>query len=217
MKPPPLVPERSIASDAELVWQSQAGSLAAFEQLVYRYEHRVHAFVTQLCRNPTDARELTQDTFVKASQSIIQFDSRREFAPWLFTIARHKSVDRLRAAPPVSEVPLPETVDEANPGELLAEQEDRQQLWQLARRNLTEFQFQALWFRYAEDMDVAQIAQALGKSRVHVKVLLFRARQILARHLSPARSTSQANSKPQPTPPKVVRSRANTAAAAAAK
>lgn len=197
MKPPPLPPERSTDSDAELVRQSQAGSLAAFEQLVYRYEHRVHAFVNQLCRNATDARELTQDTFVKASQSIRYFDVRREFAPWLFTIARHKCVDRHRGTPPMSEAPLPETADEANPGELLAEQEDREQLWQLARRNLTETQFQALWFRYAEDMDVAQIAQALGKSRVHVKVLLFRARQILGRHLSPGQTLAQAIVKPR--------------------
>jgi RNA polymerase sigma-70 factor (ECF subfamily) len=93
-----------------------------------------------------------------------------------------------------SELPelLPESVDEIHPGELLAQQEDRQQLWQLARQCLTENQFQALWLRYAEDMDVSQIAQVLGKTRVHVKVLLYRARQILGRHLHPAPTLAQA-------------------------
>ena len=216
MKPPPLDPERSVVSDAELVRQSQAGSLAAFEQLVYRYEHRVHAFVKQFCQNSTDAREVTQDTFVKASQSMKQFDVRREFAPWLFTIARRKCVDRHRAELAVAEAPLPAPVDETNPRDLLAAHEDRQQLWLLARRRLTDSQFQALWFRYAEDLDVAQIARVLGKSRVHVKVLLFRARQILGRHLYPARTLAQAIS-PTPGSCATVRSCVHPISAEAAK
>lgn len=187
-----MTTERSTESDAELARQTQAGSAAAFEQLVHRYEHRVHAFATQLCCNAADAREVTQDTFVKAFQSVQQFDSHREFAPWLFTIARHKCIDRHRAARPVSESAIPEAVDENHPAELLARREDRQQLWQLARRCLTDNQFQALWLRYAEDMDVAQVAQVLGKTRIHVKVLLFRAREILGSRLNPAQTLAGA-------------------------
>lgn len=179
-------------SDGELVRQTRAGSLDAFEQLVYRYEHRVYAFVAQFCSNATDARDITQDAFVKASQSLHQFDVRREFAPWLFTIARRKWIDRRRAAPPSAEAALPEEIDVNHPGELLAQEEDRQQLWRLAKRSLAEDQYQALWLRYAEDLDVAQIAQVLGKTRVHVKVLLFRARQILSRHLNPAPTLARA-------------------------
>ena len=184
--------ELSTDSDVELARQAQAGSADAFEQLIWRYEHRVHAFVAQFCRNATDAREVTQDTFVKASQSMKQFDARREFAPWLFTIARRKCIDRHRAAPPLGEDLLPELPDENDPAELLARQEDRQQLWRLARVCLPENQYRALWLRYAEDMDVAQIAQVLGKTRVHIKVLLFRARQILGRRLNPGQTLARA-------------------------
>lgn len=187
-----MAPELSTDSDAELARQTQAGSAAAFEQLVYRYEHRIHAFVAQFCRNAADAREVTQDTFVKASHSMNQFDVRREFAPWLFTIARRKCIDRHRAARPVAADPPPEMADENDPAELLARNEDRQQLWQLARVGLPEIQFQALWLRYAEDMDVAMIAQVLGKTRVHVKVLLFRARRFLGGKLNPGQTLARA-------------------------
>jgi RNA polymerase sigma-70 factor (ECF subfamily) len=170
-------------SDEELARQTQAGSLIAFEQLVYRYENRIHAFVAQFCRNATDAREVTQDTFVKAFQNIGQFDTRRVFAAWLFTIARRKCIDRHRAAPPVEDAPIPDLPDDDDPSELTARREDGQNLWQLARRCLGDTQFQALWLFYAEDMDVIRIAQALGKTRVHIKVMLFRARQILGREL----------------------------------
>ena len=187
-----MPPEFSTESDGELSRQARYGSLAAFEQLVYRYERRVHAFVSQFCRSASDACEVTQDTFVKASQSMDRFDPRREFAPWLFTIARRKCIDRHRATLPVAENVLPELPDENNPAELLAQREDRQHLWQLARRCLTNNQYEALWLRYAEDMDVALIAQVLGKTRVHVKVLLFRARQILGRKLNPGQTLAEA-------------------------
>lgn len=180
----PLVEELPSVPDEELARQTQAGSLDAFEQLVYRYEGRVHAFVTQFCRNPADAVEVTQDTFVRAFQRMEQFDSRRVFAAWLFTIARRQCIDRFRAAAPVADAPMPDLADAADPAELMARREDGQDLWRLAREHLSGNQFQALWFHYAEDMDVAQVAQVLGKTRGHVKVLLFRARQILSRELN---------------------------------
>lgn len=191
---------RSTESDAELARQSQAGSLLAFEELVYRHEHRVYAFVLLLCRNAADAREVTQDTFAKAAQSMAQFDARREFAPWLLTIARHKWIDHQRAAPPPADAPLPEMADENTPSELLAQREDRQDLWRVARRCLSAHQFQALWLRYAEDMNVAQIAGVLGKNRAHVKVLLFRARQQLGRQLNPGRVQPAVVLPPKPNP-----------------
>ena len=170
-------------SDEELARQSQAGSLVAFEELVYRYEGRIYGFVANSCRNAADAREVTQDTFVRAFQAIGQFDCQRGFRPWLFTIARRKCIDHHRAAPPAADEPMPELPDNNDPAELLARQEERQSLWDLARRRLPESQFQALWLRYAEEMSVARIAEVLRKTQTHVKVLLFRARRVLAREL----------------------------------
>jgi RNA polymerase sigma-70 factor (ECF subfamily) len=182
-------------SDEELARETQAGSLGAFEVLVFRYEHRVLAFVSQFCRNPPDARDVTQDTFVKAFQSIGQFNSSRAFAPWLFTIARRKCIDRHRSTPAEADAVVPNLTDDADPSVLAARREDGQDLWRLARQRLSVNQFQALWLHYAEDMEVAQIAQALGKTRVHIKVILFRARQILARELNSASAPGKATPK----------------------
>ena len=181
-----MTPNPPAETDEELARQAQAGSLDAFEQLVYRFEHRIHAFVFQCCHHRTNAAEITQDTFVKAFQCLGQFDVRRNFAAWLFTIARRRCIDRHRAAPRLAEETASEPVDEADPAELTARREEGRQLWQLARRLLSQNQYQALWLHYVDDLDLARIAQVMGKTRVHVKVLLFRARQILARHVSPA-------------------------------
>ena len=190
-----MAQEPPTVSDEELARQTQAGSFDAFEQLVYRYEDRVHAFVSQFCRNRADARELTQDTFVTAFQKMEQFDARRRFAAWVFTIARRKCIDRHRTAAPVADdlaSDQPEPSDDPDPAEALARREDGQNLWRLARERLGENQFQALWLHYAEDLDVAQIAHVLRKTRVHVKVMLFRARQLLGRELNPGATLAQA-------------------------
>jgi len=167
-------------SDEALARQSQGGGLAAFEELVRRYENRIYAFVFQCCGHETDAREATQDTFVRAFEAIGRFDSRQPFAPWLFTIARRKGVDCFRARIPGGGEPAPEPLDEEDPAELLARQEEAREVWRRARALLPGGQFQALWLRYAEDMKIAQIARVLGKTQTHVKVLLFRARRKLA-------------------------------------
>jgi RNA polymerase sigma-70 factor, ECF subfamily len=177
------------ASDEELARQTQAGSLSAFEELVYRYERRIYAFVTHCCRNGVDAREVTQETFVRAFQAIAQFDPRRGFASWLFTIARRKAIDHHRATrPTASDELILELADNDDPSELLARREDQQNLWRLAHESLSEAQFQVLWLRYAEEMSVAEIARVVSKTQTHVKVILFRARETLGRGLKPARS-----------------------------
>ena len=173
-----------LMSDADLARASQTGSLTAFEQLVYRYETRVYGFVVQCCGGG-HAREITQETFVRAFQAINQFDPRQPFAPWLFTIARRKSLDHYRSLPPWDEREMPELPDENDPAELLARQEDKANLWTLARSLLPQTQFQALWFKYAEGMSTSEIARVLHKTQTHVKVLLFRARQSLGRELKP--------------------------------
>ncbi|EEF58630.1 RNA polymerase sigma factor [Pedosphaera parvula] len=199
--------EIKTVSDEELARLTQVGSLSAFEKLVYRYEGRIHRFVANLCRNDADAREITQDTFVRAFQAIAQFDLSKKFAPWLFTIARRKSIDHHRATPPMADEPVPDQTDHDDPASQLARKEARQGLWSTARQHLPPLQFEALWLKYAEEMSVEEIAQVLRKTRTHVKVLLFRARTTLGHEIEIAgkapnqpNGVATAGSKPKETP-----------------
>lgn len=173
-------------SDEDLARQSQGGDLVAFEELVRRYENRIYSFVFQSNGHHADAREATQDTFVRAFEQIGRFDPRRPFASWLFAIARRKGIDCFRSRIPGDDQAAPEESDAADPAELLARREEARDLWLRARARLPDGQFQSLWLRYVEDMNVAQIASVLGKTQTHVKVLLFRARNALADELETA-------------------------------
>ena len=90
----------------------------------------------------------------------------------------------------------PKAADHDDPAELLARQEDHSQIWARARQLLPELHFQALWLRYVEDLDVAQIAGVLGKTKTHVKVLFFRARRILAVGLGSDPNSTAASAPP---------------------
>ncbi|MBC8038991.1 MAG: sigma-70 family RNA polymerase sigma factor [Opitutaceae bacterium] len=167
-------------ADEELAREARDGSLACFEELVRRYETRLHRFLARSCGNDADGADLTQDTFVTAYTKLERFDPARSFATWLFTIARRKCIDHLRARRSASGEKLPEFLDEDSPAELLARRDERADLWHRARAVLSDAQFQALWLKYVEGLSVAEIAKVLRLTPTHVKVILFRARTALA-------------------------------------
>lgn len=176
-----MTSENPVPGDRDLAQCAQRGDLASYEVLVCRYEARLYGFVLQLSRNEADAREVTQDAFVTAFQKIAQYDAQRSFAAWLFTIARNKCIDRGRRPRFETVHELPEIEDWRDPAALLDQRESEQGIWQFAQRTLSSLQYQAVWLKYHEEMSIADMARVLGKTQVHVKVILFRARAALER------------------------------------
>lgn len=166
--------------DEELVRKVWAGSFPAFEELVSRYEARVNRYFLKCCQSEADAGDLTQITFVTAFQSISQFDIEHSFTAWLFTIARHKFIDHCRRQRLTTDE-IPEMEDGCDPYTSMDRMEQGRHVWDWARSQLTQDQFQALWLRYQEDLSIQEIAGALGRTQISVKVMLFRARQQLLR------------------------------------
>lgn len=78
--------------------QCRKGDHRAFEQIVRHYEHRVFGLLYALTGSVEDARDLTQDTFIRAWRRLDQYDPERAFAPWVLTIARNLYRDHMRRA-----------------------------------------------------------------------------------------------------------------------
>lgn len=172
--------DQNTLSDQELARQAQGGSLSSFEELVYRYEKRVYRFLLRCCRNETSAQDLTQLSFVAAWRGIDQYDPNCSFPSWLFTIARRKFIDHYRRVRPETDV-IPENPDVNDPFVLLDQEEQQRRVWDWARGLLSAEQFQALWFFYQEQMKIKEIAQAMSRTQISVRILLFRAKKRLAR------------------------------------
>lgn len=170
-------------TDEELVRKARAGSLSAFEELVYRHERGVFSFVRRRCRNVADATDLTQTTFVKAYRCLHQHRPGASFKAWLFTIARNLSISHYRSTRETTNELPASLSDDTDPSIILGQREAAETVWSVARTVLPESQSTALWLKYGEDMSLKEIALAMGKSVAHVKVLLHRGRTRLAKRL----------------------------------
>jgi RNA polymerase sigma-70 factor (ECF subfamily) len=82
--------------DETLVAAALTGDEAAFAALVRRYQRRLTAFLGQLVGDTELARELTQETFIRAWSALDRFDARYRFSTWLFRIAHNLGIDQLR-------------------------------------------------------------------------------------------------------------------------
>jgi RNA polymerase sigma-70 factor, ECF subfamily len=169
----------------ELARRAGGGCAESFAALVARHGGGVFSYLLRMTGNLHDAEDLTQETFLKVFRSLGRADAPVAFTAWLFTIARRTALNHFRAARPVEELD-PDTASGApDPAAVTAATEDRRSLWALAKR-LKRPQFEALWLRYAEGLSVREIARVMRLHSIHVRVLLHRGRQQLARRLAAA-------------------------------
>ncbi len=100
--------------DQTLVVRCRNGDRAAFGALVVRYQKPVYNVALRMLRDPEDARDVTQTTFLKAFARLEDFDPRFKFFSWLYRIAINESIN-LGQRRPVFEA-LDETLEESAPG-----------------------------------------------------------------------------------------------------
>jgi len=169
-----------IASDEDLARSAQQGCVDAFEELVRRHQVPLVRFIHRL-GNAEEAEDLTQDTFMRAYENLHRYRDSWRFATWLFTIARRISLNSNRRRRPTADSDALASAESAAalPSEIVGEEEDRRRLWERAGTVLNPTQMTALWLYYVEEMPVKEVARVLGRTRVAVKTMLFRARKKL--------------------------------------
>jgi RNA polymerase sigma factor (sigma-70 family) len=82
--------------EMDLVRRAQRGDLAAYDELVKRYQERIYATVYHMTSNHEDANDLAQDSFIKAFQALKSFKGGSSFYTWLYRIAVNKTINFLK-------------------------------------------------------------------------------------------------------------------------
>jgi RNA polymerase sigma-70 factor (ECF subfamily) len=85
-----------VPTDSDLVRRCLARDEEAFRVLVQRHERPVYSIIWRMVQNPEDARDLTQETFVKVFRALDQFELERNFGSWISKIASNAAIDFLR-------------------------------------------------------------------------------------------------------------------------
>lgn len=83
-------------ADWVVVQRVQAGDVAAFDELVVKYRERIYAVIYNMTSNKEDSYDLSQESFIKAFQSIGRFQGKSSFFTWLYRIAVNTSLSHLK-------------------------------------------------------------------------------------------------------------------------
>ena len=172
-------------TDQQLVEQTRAGNDDAFGALLQRYRQPVLNFVYRMLGDAGEAEDVAQDAFVRAYRRLADYDPRRPFATWLFALARHAAIDRLRYRQRHPTVPLAAAPE---PVVVAREVETRELGAQIAAavQALPEDQRAAVVLAEYHGRSVAEIAAIMECSVKAVESRLYRARQALRVALAPS-------------------------------
>jgi RNA polymerase sigma-70 factor, ECF subfamily len=178
--------------DEELIAEVLAGDSAAFNELSSRHRPRVERLCQRFFSDPEMARDIAQESFIRAYTAIGTYRREMPFGGWLRSIVINLCYDELRrrrrrpeelvgdfSAPEVQWMHL---VSDASPEDLVGAAEERREAHDLAHRLLDTLRPEdrmVMVLKESEDMSVAEIAQTMGWSEAKVKIRAFRARQAL--------------------------------------
>lgn len=152
------------------------GDEKATRELLERLHRPLYGTLLRLTRNPADAEELFQETFLRALHASSRFDASRRFKPWIFAIAVNLARDRARRA-------RHQATPELRPAEELPEKTEQrnESRWILhadlerALDELPEHHREVIELRYFEGMEEPEIAKAASIPRGTVKSRLHHA------------------------------------------
>src|SRR6202162_525180 len=176
--PSPLL---RLHSDERLIALVRRGQQAAFEALVSRYQSRLLAFCRHMLGSREDAEDVLQDVFAAAYNALIADARAINVRPWLYRIARNRSLNHLRRATAIGVDSMDEHFAEhgLSTGDRAIRRESFRELLADVHR-LPETQRTALLLREIDALSYEQIAHAMETTVPSVKSLLVRARISLA-------------------------------------
>ncbi|MBE3072494.1 MAG: sigma-70 family RNA polymerase sigma factor [Acidobacteria bacterium] len=182
----------SAATDEELVARCLEGDTACFNQLIVRWERPIYALAYRLIGHDEDARDVCQDTFLRAFRALPGFKGQAKFSSWLYRIAVNLCRDWVRRKRRTPIVPAPDGVELTELRGIAQESEpiedvlSRQQLGRdvaRAMRMLTADQRAAVILKEYHDLTFQEIADLLGCPLSTVKTRLYQGLSVLRREL----------------------------------
>jgi RNA polymerase sigma factor (sigma-70 family) len=185
--PTPLL---RIQSDERLVALTRRGNQAAYEALVARYQSRLLAFCRHMLGSREDAEDVLQEVFAAAFNAMIADERPLNVRPWLYRIARNRSLNHLRRVQAIGVDSM--DVHFSENGASTADKVHRREEFRLLVQDvqgLPETQRTALLLREIDALSYDQIAEAMETTVPSVKSLLVRARVSLAESAEARRLT----------------------------
>lgn len=182
--------------DHVLLQRLQNGDRRAIEYLVHRYERVLFNFAYRYVSDRDIAADVCQFTFIQLYTHAATLLAEDSLRPWLFRVARHRSLDELRRqrATPFSQLTGPgddgdgvsflEQIPDSTPLPAdITEQENLQEILMQAIQSLPPKFRDVVLMRYLGDLNFAEIGNALGIPEATAKTHFHRAKGLLRKAL----------------------------------
>ncbi len=179
-------------TDEELVARSMDGDADSFNQLIKRWERPIYALAYRTLGREDDARDVCQETFLRAYRAINGFKGQAKFSSWLYRIALNLCRDWMRRQRRQPTVQPPEDVDiadlaaERGPSESIETLVGRRQLGRAvaaAMARLPEEQRTAIVLKEYHGLTFQEIAEMQGVPLSTVKTRLYQGLSVVRRQL----------------------------------
>jgi RNA polymerase sigma-70 factor (ECF subfamily) len=183
------------STDEELVARSMGGDLDSFNQLVLRWERPIYALAYRVLGREEDARDVCQETFLRAFRALSGFKGQAKFSSWLYRIALNLCRDWIRRErrAPVTQPPegldVIELAAEAAPTESIEDLVARREIARAVARamaNLPDEQRTAIILKEYHGLTFQEIADLLDCPLSTVKTRLYQGLTVLRRQLARA-------------------------------
>jgi RNA polymerase sigma-70 factor (ECF subfamily) len=179
-------------TDEELVARSKTGDIDSFNQLVKRWERPIFALAYRTLGREEDARDVTQETFLRAFRALSGFKGDAKFSSWLYRIALNLCRDWMRKERRAPLVAVPEGVDveqlaaERGPVETVEDLAARSELSREVARameSLPAEQRQAIILKEYHGLTVQEIADLMKCPLSTVKTRVYQGLSTLRKQL----------------------------------
>jgi RNA polymerase sigma-70 factor, ECF subfamily len=168
--------------DRALVRRCREGDRDAFEGLVTRYQKPVFNAALRMLRDPQEALDVAQTTFLKAFEHLADYDPTFKFYSWIYRIAVNESLNALGLRKPVERIKGDE-LDEAPGPDRLAEGEQTRHAIEEALMRISPELRTVVVLRHFMHLSYQDMGDVLGLPEKTVKSRLYSARQLLRDHL----------------------------------
>jgi RNA polymerase sigma-70 factor (ECF subfamily) len=181
------------STDEELVARSIRGDNDSFNELIMRWERPIFALAYRTIGREEDARDVCQETFLRAFRALPAFRGQSKFSSWLYRIALNLCRDWMRRERRTPVVQAPEDIDlmelaaAAEPAESIEDLVARKDLTRAVERamaKLPEEQRTAIVLKEYHGLTFQEIAELVGCPLSTVKTRLYQGLTVLRRELS---------------------------------
>ena len=164
--------------DGALVRRCRDGDRAAFEQLVIRYEKPVYNAALRLLRDPEDAQDVAQTTFMRAFEHLADYDPNFKFYSWIYRIAVNESLNVLGRRRPYQQISGEEADGAPGPERLIEGEQARHAIDDALARISPELRA-VIVLRHYMHLSYQDMSEVLVLPEKTVKSRLYSARQLL--------------------------------------